>query len=69
MSEDVDASRLAALFDGSPDAVVLVSADGEIVLASDRVEEVFGYEPAELEGQRVETLVPEPDRERHPAQP
>jgi PAS domain S-box-containing protein len=68
MSENIDASRLAALFDSSPDAIVLVGSEGEILLANDRVEDVFGYEPAELEGQCIETLVPEANREQHPAQ-
>jgi PAS domain S-box-containing protein len=68
MTEDMDASRLASLFNSSPDAIVLVGADGEIIRANDRVETVFGYEPADLEGRRIETLVPEPEREQHPAQ-
>ncbi|WP_436930612.1 PAS domain S-box protein [Halosimplex halobium] len=68
MAEDIDASRLSALFNKSPDAIILVDADGEILRANERVEEMFGYQPAELEGESVELLVPEADRDQHPSQ-
>ena len=42
-----------------PDAVVVVSTDGRIVHANARCESLLGWPPAELEGQRVEVLVPE----------
>jgi len=67
MSERITASRLIALFDEFPDAIVLVDSDGAIRRANERVEPMFGYTPAELEGMSVEALVPEADRDRHPA--
>ncbi|MFB6093061.1 MAG: PAS domain S-box protein [Haloquadratum sp.] len=68
MPDDIDAARLTALFDKSPDAIVLVDADGQILRANERTEEMFGYRPAELEGESVEVLVPEAARDRHPTQ-
>ncbi|EMA31917.1 PAS domain S-box protein [Haloarcula japonica] len=68
MSEDIDTSRLTALFNKSPDAIILVDSDGEILRANERLEEMFGYEPTNLEGESIEVLVPEADRDHHPAQ-
>jgi PAS domain S-box-containing protein len=47
-----------------PDAAVVVGADGTILFANNLVAKMFGYEPEELVGCPVETLVPE--RFRHP---
>ncbi|MFB6164339.1 MAG: PAS domain S-box protein [Haloarculaceae archaeon] len=68
MIDGNEQTRMQALFDHSPDAIVIVDREGRIVRANDRVADLFGYEPAELVGERVEILVPEPDREAHPAQ-
>jgi PAS domain S-box-containing protein len=38
--------------------VALADREGTLVLASARLEEMFGYQPAELPGQRVERLIP-----------
>jgi len=43
----------------SPDAVLAVAADGKIVFANKRVQELFGYEPQHLLGKKVEELVPQ----------
>jgi PAS domain S-box-containing protein len=56
---------LAGIMDAAPDAIVVTDASGRIVLANRRVEELFGYAPADLIGQRIECLVPERSRERH----
>jgi PAS domain S-box-containing protein len=50
---------LHTLFESSPDAIVVVDRYGKIVRANQRIEEVFGYRPAELTGMPVEVLVPE----------
>ena len=40
------------------DGVALSDREGKLVLASRRLEEMFGYQPAELTGQPVERLIP-----------
>ncbi len=58
-------SRFEAVFTASPDAIVLVDADGQIEMANVAVEPLFGYRPSELLGRPVETLVPEQVRDVH----
>jgi len=62
-----EAPSFEVLFDAAPDAMVLVDADGQICLANDRTAELFGYEPAALEGEPIEALVPEEHRSEHVA--
>ncbi|VXC47511.1 Sensor protein DivL [Nocardioides sp. AX2bis] len=57
---------LRAALDAVPDAVLVVNPDGVIQLANLQVRHVFGWEPGTLEGERVETLVPDAAREGHP---
>ena len=40
------------------DGVALADREGALVLASRRLEEMFGYQPTELTGQRLERLIP-----------
>ncbi len=54
------------VFDAVPDAVVVLDADGRIVLANAQCRNVFGREPAELVGMSIEDLVPERFRLGHP---
>jgi len=56
---------LVKLLSSAPDAIVIVRRDGRIVLASDRVEVLFGYRAEELLGRPVEVLVPARFAERH----
>jgi len=64
---DLERTYLEAFFHHSPDAIVIVDEEGRIVRANRRVASVLGYEPDELEGESVERLVPEADRQRHPS--
>ncbi len=48
-----------ALLDTAPDAMVIVDAEGTIVLVNQRLEAMFGYGRDDLLGQPVEVLVPE----------
>lgn len=53
------------LLEAAPDAIVIVGADGLIVLVNRQTEATFGYQRAELLGQRVEMLLPDRFRTGH----
>jgi PAS domain S-box-containing protein len=57
--------QFRALLESAPDAVLIVDADGQILLVNEQTEELFGYPRAELLGKPIETLMPERDRESH----
>lgn len=57
---------LHAIFDASPDAMLISDANGTILLASRQVELLLGYAPAELLGQSIELLMPTRFRADHP---
>lgn len=54
------------LLEAAPDAIVIVDSTGGIVLVNSQTERLFGYPRQELLGQRVEILVPDRFRSRHP---
>ncbi len=56
------------VFESAPDTVIEVGADGKIIYANSKVASLFGYLPAELEGQPVEILIPPELRGQHEAQ-
>ncbi len=62
------AQKLRGLLESAPDAILVVNAAGEIVVANARVEAVFGYARDELIGQSIDLLVPERLRSAHPSQ-
>lgn len=57
--------RFRQLLEAAPDAIVEVSADGQIVLVNQIAEEMFGYRREELLGQNVDMLVPDAIRHQH----
>jgi PAS domain S-box-containing protein len=57
-----------AIFQASPDGVLIVDEEGTIRDLNPRAERLFGYGRDELVGQKVELLVPEATREGHVAQ-
>ncbi len=61
--------RFGFVVEASPNGIVLVNAQGHIVLVNACVEKLFGYEREELIGQGVELLVPERFRGDSPAHP
>jgi len=54
----VSASLLWKMIDAVSDGVALADGGGTLVLANQRLEEMFGYRPGELTGQPVERLIP-----------
>jgi PAS domain S-box-containing protein len=56
--------RYRGLLEAAPDAMVLVNADGKIVLVNVHAERKFGYSRDELLGQPVKKLIPEGFAER-----
>jgi len=59
-------ANFRAILDAAPDAMLVVDQQGRIVLANVPSEQMFGYSPSELVGQKVEVLVPARFRAKHP---
>jgi PAS domain S-box-containing protein len=53
--------------EASPNGIILVNAEGHIVLVNTYAEKLFGYGREELIGQDIELLIPERFRRDHPA--
>ncbi len=51
--------RFHATVEAAPTAMLVVDADGRILLVNRRVEELFGYSRQEMIGQSVEMLIPD----------
>ncbi len=54
-----------ALWECTPDALVMIDPKGRIVMVNNRAEALFGYEKGELLGGPLETLLPERYRGAH----
>ena len=64
----ITSAEARSLVDALQDGVALVDGDGALVLASRRLEEMFGCEHGELPGQTVERLVPADLQAAHSSQ-
>jgi len=51
--------KFRSLLEAAPDAMLITSAVGEIVLANSRTDALFGYSRQELLGQNIRLLIPE----------
>jgi PAS domain S-box-containing protein len=58
-------TRFRGLLESAPDAMVITSSDGRIVLVNRQAEEMFGYQRHELLDHAVEMLMPERLRDAH----
>lgn len=58
-------AKFRGLLEAAADGIVIVDQPGRIVLANPAAEKMFGYERAELDGQQVETLIPDRYRPEH----
>lgn len=52
-------ARYRALFEDSPDGVLVLDRSGTVIEANDRLREIFGYPPDYLDGEQLETLLPD----------
>jgi PAS domain S-box-containing protein len=57
--------KFRSLLEAAPDAIVIVNADGRIVLVNSQTERLFGYERDEILDQPVEILIPSSFRAKH----
>ncbi|MDJ0760114.1 MAG: PAS domain S-box protein [Woeseiaceae bacterium] len=53
------------LLHAAPDAAVVSNSEGEIIYANRKAELLFGFEPGEMIGKPIETLMPESRRNKH----
>jgi PAS domain S-box-containing protein len=60
-------AQFHALFEFSPDAIIVSDSEGRITEMNARVEKLFGYQRGELLGRSIDSLVPERFRQTHPA--
>jgi PAS domain S-box-containing protein len=60
----VEQFRLA--IEAAPTGMLMVDSHGVVVLVNEQIEKLFGYQRAELLGQKLEVLVPQRFRGRHP---
>ena len=58
-------ANIRTLIDAAPNGIVVVDGQGDITLVNPAAEKMLGYSQAQLFGQKIEILVPEPKRNGH----
>nr|WP_176426082.1 PAS domain S-box protein [Chromobacterium sp. ASV5] len=58
-------AKLQAILDTTLDGMITIDAKGTILTVNPAVERFFGWQAAELQGQNIKTLMPEPYRSEH----
>jgi PAS domain S-box-containing protein len=53
------------IIEAAPDGMLVLGADGCILMTNPQLDSLFGYQPGELIGVAIERLVPQGGRERH----
>jgi diguanylate cyclase len=59
-------NHFALVIEASPSALVMVGPDGTIEMVNRQAEKIFGYSREQMLGQKLEILLPERYRSRHP---
>ena len=61
----VSESYVFSLIDSSPDPLLVINQEGEILIVNNQLKNVFGYDKEELIGKKIELLLPETIRNKH----
>jgi len=64
-AEEMFEAQMRAIVDTAVDGIVTINAEGIVQFVNPAVERIFGYTEAEVLGNNVSMLMPEPDRSRH----
>jgi len=65
LQADESEAYFRILLESAPDAMIIVDDHGEIAIVNGQAETMFGYDRAELIGNKIEMLLPEHIRESH----
>lgn len=61
----VSENKINAILTNAVDGIITIDRNGILEIVNPAAARIFGYEPGELLGRKVDILMPEPDRSRH----